>query len=477
MSSLKFGTSGLRGLVVDLLGWPSYAYSRAFLGHMALLGEGADAPGHVLVGRDLRSSSPEIAGLAIAASRAAGLVPLDCGAVPTPALALAALTLGHPAIMVTGSHIPDDRNGLKFYRPDGEISKADEAGILRAFAALGEPAAPGAIDLGARAAAYDALPAYRSRYLDFFPAGFLAGLTIGVYQQSSVARDVIAEVLRALGAKVEPLGRSHAFIPVDTEAHRPEDKALILAWAKGGGLDAIVSADGDGDRPLVADETGAILRGDIVGLITAGALGLETIVTPVTSSSAIERSGVGRQVVRTKVGSPFVIAAMGEAAAPGAGGIIGFEANGGVLLGSDVEDRGRRLPALPTRDAMLPIVAVLGAVLRQGMPLSGVVAALNAGHAAAGRLPDVPAERSAPFIRRLGSDKAFRDDFLREAGTVLGVNETDGARLSLADGSILHYRASGNAPELRCYTEAGDAGAAERLLAWGLDRAGLIVKA
>ncbi|TIW84509.1 MAG: phosphomannomutase, partial [Mesorhizobium sp.] len=59
-----------------------------------------------------------------------GFTPLDCGHLPTPALALEAARIRRPAIMVTGSHIPDDRNGLKFYRAEGEIDKADEAGII-----------------------------------------------------------------------------------------------------------------------------------------------------------------------------------------------------------------------------------------------------------------------------------------------------------------------------------------------------------
>ncbi len=57
------------------------------------------------------------------------------------------------------------------------------------------------------------------------------------------------------------------------------------------GLDAVVSADGDGDRPLVADETGTPLRGDLLGLIAANFLGATSVVTPVTSNSGIEAAG------------------------------------------------------------------------------------------------------------------------------------------------------------------------------------------
>ena len=457
MSSLKFGTSGLRGLVTDLLGRPAFSYALAFLRTVKVTGAR-----QVLIGRDLRSSSPELAGLCAEAALAAGFTPIDCGEVPTPALALEAMRRGCPAIMVTGSHIPDDRNGLKFYRVDGEITKADEAAILDAFQAL---TGTEAVEKGAAAQA-DALTPYIRRYLDFFSPDALQGLTVGVYQQSTVARDVLVEVLEGLGARAKALGRADRFIPVDTEAHREEDKALIAGWAAEGGLDAIVAADGDADRPLVADETGRILRGDILGLLTAKLLGVRTIVTPVTSSSAIETAGVADRVVRTRVGSPFVIAGMGEAT--GEGGVVGFEANGGLLLGSSVTRNGRTLAALPTRDAVLPILAVLTAAREAGTSLGDLVASLRAGFAAAHRLPDVPAEASAQFLVRLGDDAAFRDALVAPVGSLRAVDRTDGVRLALADGSVVHYRASGNAPELRCYVEAPSEDGARALLEWGL---------
>src|SRR5690606_12405170 len=116
--SLKFGTSGLRGLAVKLQGQAARRYVTAFIRHLqSILG---DAPREVFLGFDYRPSSPAIAedcGVSIAA---AGLIPVNCGALPTPALALHALAKGGAAIMVTGSHIPADRNGLKFYLPSGE---------------------------------------------------------------------------------------------------------------------------------------------------------------------------------------------------------------------------------------------------------------------------------------------------------------------------------------------------------------------
>jgi phosphomannomutase len=471
-SSLKFGTSGLRGLVVELNGAPAFAYTRAFAEMLKEDGSAAASRNVVLVGRDLRESSPSIAQLCCAALQESGLVPLDCGALPTPALAYHGMRFAIPAIMVTGSHIPEDRNGLKFYRSQGEIDKKDEAAILAWHARLGIAAVP-ATARGIRPGKpdLDLIAAYRARYHDFFGAGALAGLTVGVYQHSSVARDIIVEMLEALGARAVPLGRATSFIPVDTEALREEDEVLARQWAGEQRLDAIVSTDGDADRPLISDATGTFLRGDLVGAITAKSLGADAIVTPVTSNSALEASGAFRTVLRTRVGSPYVIEGMAEASASGAKAVVGFEANGGVLLGSDIVREGRRLAALPTRDAMLPILCALGEIVAQGKPLAEIGAAFGFKSAASNRLKNVPSERSAGFLNRLQQDKAFREDVMGPLGGVAALDGQDGVRLMARNGEVVHFRASGNAPELRVYVEAQTHERTESLLEWGLAQA------
>jgi phosphomannomutase len=471
-SSLKFGTSGLRGLVTELNGTPAFAYTRAFAEMLKEDGSAAAAGGAVLVGRDLRDSSPSIAGLCCAALKEAGLSPVDCGALPTPALAYHGMRFGLPAIMVTGSHIPEDRNGLKFYRAKGEIDKRDEASILAFHRKLDLGALPDSAraPCGTRPEV-DLLAAYRARYLDFFGPAALAGLTVGVYQHSSVARDVIVEIVEALGARAVPLGRANSFIPVDTEALREEDEVLARQWAGEEALDAIVSTDGDGDRPLIADATGAFLRGDLVGAITARYLGADAIVTPVTSNSALEASGAFGKVIRTRVGSPYVIEGMAEASNSGARAVVGFEANGGVLLGSDVVREGRLLAALPTRDAMLPILCALGEIVAQAKALAEIGAAFAFKAAASNRLQNVAPEKSASFVSRMQQDEAFLSALMAPLGGVAEVNARDGLRITAKNGEVVHFRPSGNAPELRVYVEAISSDRVEGLLDWGLAEA------
>lgn len=463
VSSLRFGTSGLRGLVTDLVGGPAYAYASAFFRSMS-----GEAPRAVVIGRDLRDSSPSIAATVADAAAATGFTAIECGALPTPALALEAMRRGAWAVMITGSHIPEDRNGLKFYRPDGEITKADEAAILAAL----DRGAQAGVSAERTSATPEprALARYQHRYIDAFPSEMLAGLRIAVYQQSSVARDLLADLLTGFGAQVTTIGRSETFVPIDTEAHRPEDIAFIRDAMASGDFDALVTTDGDADRPLIADEAGRIVRGDVLGLITARFLGADAVVVPVTAGSALERSGGFKQVLRTRVGSPYVIAGMEQVRRSGAAIVAGFEANGGFLLGSDITRDGRTLPALPTRDAMLPILATLAATRAAGTSLADLVTSLDAGEMASDRLPNTPSERSSAFLGRL-REEAFRVSFLRPIGAPQSIDEQDGIRIELDGGRTIHFRASGNAPELRCYAEAKSVTEAQDLVRWGLTAA------
>ncbi|WP_284163987.1 phosphomannomutase [Frigidibacter sp. SD6-1] len=451
----KFGTSGLRGLVSDLTDDLCARYVRAFLDVMP--------PGDLLyVGRDLRPSSPRIA--AAVAGAADGRRVVDCGALPTPALALAAMAAGAPAVMVTGSHIPADRNGLKFYRPEGEITKQDEEAIsARAGAASGTIQPTGR-------EAFDAAAAYAARYVDFFGPRALSGLKIGVYEHSTVARDGLASVLPALGAEVVRFGRSDIFIPVDTEAVSPDMRAALGAWAREYGVDAIVSADGDADRPLLTDASGRVVPGDVLGALTAMALGADLVVTPVSSNTLIERSGAFRCTLRTRIGSPYVVAGLAEVAGEG-GRPVGFEANGGFLLGFTAERGGRRLPPLLTRDAFLPILAVLAVARAEGNGVAGLLARLPQRHTAADRLEEAPTDLSKALVARLSGDEAARAAFFDGYGREEGLDLTDGLRVTFERGLILHLRPSGNAPELRVYAEAADPEEAERAMRDVLARA------
>ena len=142
---------------------------RAFLAH--LRGDGRAAAARCWSGGTCgraRPGSPPPAG---GRSAPRGMTAVGCGVVPTPALALEAARRGAAAVMVTGSHIPFDRNGLKFYRPGGEeITKADEAGHPRRAGRAAGAGGPGAVRVDAGVGAR-----YVARSVDFFGRAASAG--------------------------------------------------------------------------------------------------------------------------------------------------------------------------------------------------------------------------------------------------------------------------------------------------------------
>ncbi|WP_239496242.1 phosphomannomutase [Salinicola peritrichatus] len=443
-SGVAFGTSGARGLVEQFTDEVCAAFTMAFLTVMREQGEVTQ----VVLGMDRRPSSPGMASACTTAAKAMGIELVDYGVLPTPALALQAMAGGVPAIMITGSHIPFDRNGIKFYRPEGEITKADEQAILSVTVEL---PLLGAI---AREPESDAARRrYIARYTEWFSGRPLVGKRVGLYQHSAAGRDLNVQVLEALGAEVVILGRSERFVPVDTEAVSEADRGQARHWAAEYRLDALLTTDGDGDRPLLADERGEWLRGDIVGLLCARELGIQALAVPVSCNSGIEDCGAFQMVQRTRIGSPYVLAGMEELTEKYAR-VAGFEANGGFLLGCAIEEGDRRLEALPTRDALLPALTLMVAAACRQAPLSALAEALPARYTASDRLKEFPTERSLALLANWRNDLPAMRQALGLEFPVIDANSIDGLRVTLENREIVHLRPSGNAPELRCYVES-----------------------
>jgi len=473
-SGVKFGTSGARGLADDMTDFVCYVYTRGFLQYLESVGELDTGGTEVAVAGDLRPSTERIMQAAARAASDMGYTPVNCGMIPSPAVALYGIVNRIPAIMVTGSHIPADRNGIKFNKAAGEILKADEAGIRRQSInvdeAIFEDAKSFSSPLDEKWILSNAASEmYIRRYLDVFPSKCLEGKRIGVYQHSAVGRDIMLEIVRGLGAEAVALDRSDTFIPVDTEAIRPEDVELAAKWAAEGSYDAIISTDGDSDRPLVADEKGRWIRGDVAGILCARYLGADSVSTPVSCNSAVEKSGYFHSVRRTRIGSPFVIASMIEASEGGAEVVVGYEANGGFLINSDISLFGKTLRALPTRDAVIVHLSTILLASQQGKKLSELVDDLPKRYTASDRLKDFPQEQSKAILELFDSgdaekDKAKADEvFGALSGSCRSIDRTDGVRMTFDSDEVVHLRPSGNAPEFRCYNEAATADRAGEL--------------
>src|SRR6266511_4201947 len=293
--ALAFGTSGLRGLVTDITDLEAYINTRGFLEFLKEIGDASPGRSISLAGDIRPSSDGAERSIMRAVARAvedAGLAIDNLGQLPTPALTYYALQQRRPSIMVTGSHIPFDRNGIKFNKSTGEILKADEPAILQAVHRIRRTQY--ALDPQESLFADDGMFKHRAqplarvrsqvrrdylrRYLDFFPENALKGQRLVFYQHSAVGRDLLIELLTALGAQAIPLGRSESFMPVDTEAITTGQLEMLQSLAdaarqRHGPVDAIVSTDGDSDRPLLAgiDATGNVkfFGGDLLGIVVA----------------------------------------------------------------------------------------------------------------------------------------------------------------------------------------------------------------
>src|SRR5262245_25569545 len=265
---LVFGTSGLRGLVKDLTDLEAYINVKAALRYLLSIDDMTTGSGVIIAG-DLQPSTDHIMRACAQAIVDSSYQVENAGKIPTPALIAYAISTGRAGVMVTNSHIPFDRNGIKINKSVGEVLKSDEPGIMLEIERVrleeySRTADTSAFDASGMLKRLPDLPplnraaeeAYVRRYLKCFNRGGLSGLRVLVYQHSAVGRDVLTRILRGLGAEVLTAGRSDTFVPIDTENITDEQLDLleefaITAEANSRPLHAIVSTDGDSDRPLV----------------------------------------------------------------------------------------------------------------------------------------------------------------------------------------------------------------------------------
>ena len=541
---LRFGTSGRRGEVVHLTQLEIYINICAEIEYLQSLprGDGGVTAGEEFYfAYDLRPSSTrfveaedgrgEICQAVVQAALDRGMHPVNLGCIPTPALAYYALSRQRASVMVTGSHIPFDRNGYKLNTARGELLKQHESPIAdfvrRVRSKLYAESyvdslfnERGMLKAGHRElppAGADARAAYFRRYTDFFGGSFLGGKRIAVYQHSAVARDFLVELLTALGAEAIPVGRSDTFVPIDTENIDAAQLAAIQSLTREvvhsyGPLWAVVSADGDSDRPLVlgVEPEGAIrfFGGDLVGMIVAEFLGADAVVVPISCNDAIDRGRLQRVVEpKTKIGSPYVIEGLERARSKGKKAVCGWEANGGFLTGSDIARHGRTLTRLATRDAMLPILGSLFAAQEAACSLTELFARLPPRYSRAALLKRFPQSVSRQIIDRFspgvpelheavfGPKPRFLDSqgaemdppagprsrlerIRRELepffpsragfGEIARLNYVDGVRLIFSNGDVAHVRPSGNADELRIYAVADTQARADAITQMGV---------
>ncbi|MFH0764522.1 MAG: phosphomannomutase [Candidatus Omnitrophota bacterium] len=543
MNELKFGTSGLRDTVENMTDMECYVNARGFIAYLKKTGE-FEKGDCIAIGGDRRPSTYKIKRAVAAAIYDMGGMVDDQGRIPSPALAYYAMRNNMASIMVTGSHIPADRNGIKFTKRTGEILKSDEPDILenvkkervKVYSTRGEgsifdkdgafKAALGPEFNGLLRAEYytgEARKLYIDRYRSVFGNNFFPeGTKIFLYQHSAVGRDIVKEIFENLGAKVfapdikigdEPL-RSDEFVPVDTESVSDKTLSLFKKVLADNDLDIGITLDGDSDRPLLVyrvyeegkptDEVYPVreprfsngvkyITGDILGLLAV--LGLEklnikidAVCVPVSANDSIEKicKDKGIELTQTRIGSPFVIAAMNDSIGRHSAGwnVVSWESNGGFLTGTDLKIGDKTLKALPTRDAVLPLVSAIHLIVKSGSSVSRFLKALPSRFTHADRIKEFPIALSNAIISYLTPEdlndrkeseiikKRIEEVFLKcdGFGKVKNVNYTDGIRIRFTNGEISHLRPSGNAPEFRNYAIADSQERAEEMARIGIEK-------
>lgn len=492
-NELGFGTSGLRGLVSDMTDLECYINVSGFI---TFLEDGnlIDKDSVISIAGDLRKSTPRITEAVATAIEESGYKVEFCGSIPTPALALWSIDHGRASIMITGSHIPADRNGIKFYKPSGEILKSDETMIKKSVAQVRKriySSTDGSFTPEGSLTKRSNLPPIQSsvastyllRHTELFSNQPFQGKHIVVYQHSAVGRDLLVELFESLGATVTAADRSEEFIPIDTENVTQQDQKHFTEIAqKYPDVFAIVSTDGDSDRPFVIDESGTFHRGDVVGAVVAKALGADFAAIPVSSSDAVdlymEKQNIS--VEHTRIGSPYVIDAMNDAEGSHAAR-VGWEVNGGFLIGSDLEYQSKTLSPLATRDAFLPILITLHEAVLNSLSVSELMSQLPQRSTQAGLIDNFSIDSSMRIVATLKKQDDTAHNLLNSCFTskdgfsnVVSINTIDGIRIRFKNDEIAHIRPSGNAPQLRIYSVADTQSRADEIVALGIAENGIL---
>ena len=320
MNRKFFGTDGIRGTAnVD----PMTADTALRVGMAAGLHfTRGDHRHRVVIGKDTRLSGYMIEPALTAGFVAAGMDPILAGPLPTPAIAMLTRSLrADLGVMISASHNPYQDNGIKLFGPDGyKLSDEMEAAIETRMEVEidAELAAPP--DLGRALRLDDA----QGRYVEFVKRTIprrvsLEGIKVVIDCANGAAYKVAPTVLWELGAEVVPVGVDPDGLNINRGCGSTSPHTMCAAVAAHGAQIGI-ALDGDADRVLIADETGALVDGDQIMAVIAkhwdadGWLQGGAVVSTVMSNMGLERylGSIGITLTRTQVGDRYVVERMRE---------------------------------------------------------------------------------------------------------------------------------------------------------------------
>jgi len=363
----RFGTDGVRGVANAEL-TPELAMA---LGRAAARVLGGPA---FLVARDTRRSGPLLQSAVSAGLAAEGADVFDLGVLPTPGVACLSDIRGLPAVMVSASHNPFEDNGIKLFGPGGlKLTVEREAAVEREMEHPGSrsisgPALRVGVDVGWITSDPRAGDVYRQHLQSAIGDHRIDGLRIVLDCANGAASSLAPEVFTLAGATVTTIAcdPDGANINAGCGSTNPED---LVAAVVSEGADLGLAFDGDADRLVAVDHTGAIADGDVLlalfavdlarrGELSGGAVAV-TVMTNLGFRRAMAERGIG--VRETPVGDRHVLAAMDSE-----GLALGGEQSGHIIF--------RRLAT--TGDGILTGLLLADLIVRSETPLSSLSSGL-----------------------------------------------------------------------------------------------------
>jgi phosphoglucosamine mutase len=427
-----FGTDGVRGLANrDLTVETSLLLAQSAA---IVLGEAARQAGNkpkAVIGRDPRISGEFISAAVAAGLASSGVDVFDAGVLPTPATAFLTADLDADfGVMISASHNPAADNGIKFFARGGhKLADAVEDKIEAGMAA--EKLAPLGGEVGHIHRFADAEDRYLVHLLKSLP-NRLDGIHVVLDCAHGAASAVSPEVFRDAGATVTVIGAEPDGVNINLgvgSTHLSSLQAKVLEL----GADVGIAHDGDADRCLAVDHTGAIIDGDQIMAILAlsaksrGQLSRNTLVATVMSNLGLKVAmrQAGIEILETKVGDRYVLEEMR------AGGYsLGGEQSGHIIFSKYAT----------TGDGVLTGLQLLAEMKRTGKSLRELASVMQI-------FPQL-------LVNVPGVDKTRVDDEEIQALVALAEAELAGT------GRVL-LRASGTEPLVRVMVEAADEGTAQ----------------
>ncbi len=329
-----FGTDGVRGLANKVITAELALDLAVAAAHV--LGETGEFAGHhpkAVVGRDPRASGEFLAAAVMAGLASAGVDVYDAGVMPTPAIAfLTADVRADIGVVLSASHNPMPDNGIKFFSRGGH--KLDDDIEDAITARMGEDwERPIGAAVGRMRQLQDGNARYVAHLLSVLPHR-LDGLKVVIDAANGAAAKVSPQAFRAAGADVLVIGAEPDGLNIN-DGYGSTHLGMLQTAVVEHGADLGIAHDGDADRCLAVDHTGAPIDGDQIMAILAvamrdrGALRANTLVATVMSNLgmllAMESQGIA--VRQTAVGDRYVLEEMK------AGGYsLGGEQSGHVIF-------------------------------------------------------------------------------------------------------------------------------------------------